>query len=201
MPRPAALREDAPPAMRRRRPMPTLSTDVRLAYQQPLPAPCLTSANGAGARRTPSARSHDTSAAAPRKAGSEPLHPGGERTAQGTGSGGHEPVGAHGSARGRGQPMVIHRALSSQGAIVQSVSRYGELPTPCQCRTRSARGSPCWWPCISHSRHGGHRVDRDALAREPHPQGASRSRVAPCDPKGGRSPYAHLSFHDIRCVV
>jgi hypothetical protein len=39
--------------------------------------------------------------------------------------------------------MVIHGALSSQGAIFQSVSRYSELPTPCQSRSRSARVYPC----------------------------------------------------------
>jgi hypothetical protein len=44
------------------------------------------------------------------------------------------------------------------------------------------------WPCIRHSSRGCHRADRDALAQAPRAQGASRSRVAPYDPKAGRLP-------------
>jgi hypothetical protein len=39
--------------------------------------------------------------------------------------------------------MVIHGALSSQGAISQSVSRSCELPTPYHSSSRSARVYPC----------------------------------------------------------
>jgi hypothetical protein len=46
----------------------------------------------------------------------------------------------------RGNQMVIHGALSSQRANSQRVSRDGELPTPCpcrSCRSRSAHVYPC----------------------------------------------------------
>jgi hypothetical protein len=39
--------------------------------------------------------------------------------------------------------MVIHGALSSQGAILQSVSYSDEFLTPYQSRSRSARVYPC----------------------------------------------------------
>jgi hypothetical protein len=98
---------------------------------------------------------------------------------------------------GGGNHMVIHRALSSQGANFRRVSRDGELPTPCQCRSRSGRVYPC----------GGRAsaipvMDVIALTAMPSRKtlvlrghrGAAWPRVTR---RLAVSPAPHLSFHDI----
>jgi hypothetical protein len=102
---------------------------------------------------------------------------------------------------GGGNQMVIHRALSSQGASFQRVSRDGELPTPCQCRSRSARVYPC----------GGRASaipvmdvialtampSRETLVLRGH-RGAAWPRITQ---RVAVSPYPHLSFHDVYGLI
>jgi hypothetical protein len=96
--------------------------------------------------------------------------------------------------------MVIPGALSSQGAIFQSVSRSGELPTPCQSRSRSARVYPCCgrasaiqvmdFIALTAT------LSRETLVVRGH-RGAAWPRVT----RGVAAyPYSILSFEDIRCV-
>jgi hypothetical protein len=97
--------------------------------------------------------------------------------------------------------MVIHRALSSQGTIFRSVSRSGELPTPCHSSLRSARVYPCYGrasaiPVMDFT------ALTAALAREPLAVSRHRRAAWPGVTRGAAAqPYSLLSFNDIRCIV